>query len=130
MHKKNVKNETAKDFKSSIKKLIKYSKSYLPFIIIGLISAAVASVLSIVGPDKLKEITDVITAGIITGIDLDKIKNIGLVLVTYYSLSFIFNYIEGFVMAHVTSKFSRELRSNVAKNKQATFIIFRPYDCR
>ncbi len=108
-------NEKPKDFKKSIGKLYSYSKKYLVYIIIGLFAAMVSSILSIIGPDKLKEITNIITEGIVAGIDLDAIKKIGLTLVIYYTLSFIFSYIEGIVMARVTSSFSKELRSGISK---------------
>lgn len=108
------KDDKAKDFKGAIKKLISYSKNFYPLMIIGMASAFLGSVLSILGPDKLKEITNIITEGIITGIDLEKIKSIGLILVIFYSLSFIFSYVEGRVMARVTSKFSKELRSKLS----------------
>ncbi len=108
-------NEKPKDFKKSIGKLYSYSKKYLVYIIIGLAAAMVSSILSIIGPDKLKEITNIITEGLLTGIDLERVKKIGLTLVIYYSLSFIFSYIEGMVMAKVTSSFSRELRSGISK---------------
>ncbi len=108
-------NEKPKDFKKSIGKLYSYSKKYLVYIIIGLATAMVSSILSIIGPDKLKEITNIITEGLLTGIDLERVKKIGLTLVIYYSLSFIFSYIEGMVMAKVTSSFSRELRSGISK---------------
>lgn len=107
--------EIPKDFKGSIKKLYDYSKKYLIYIIIGLSSSMIASILSIIGPDKLKDIINIITDGLIVGIDLNAIKKIGLILVIYYTLSFIFNYIEGFVMAKVTNTFSQELRSSISK---------------
>ncbi len=107
-------NAKAKDFSGSIKKLFKYNKSYLAFMLIGWISAFLSVILTLLGPDKLKEITNTITEGLMTGIDLDRIKTIGLTLVIFYSLSFIFNYIEGLVMSTVTNKFSKKLRTEIS----------------
>lgn len=115
MHNKRSTNDTAKDFKSAIKKLFAYAREYRILIIIGLLSATIGSILTIIGPDKLKDITNVITEGLMTGIDLEKVRSIGLTLVTIFALSFVFNYIEGMVMARVTSKFSMSLRSKLAK---------------
>ena len=58
--------------------------------------------------------TNVITEGILTTINVDKVKEIGLLLVTFYSLSLIFNYIQGLIMADVTNKFSRNMRSDIS----------------
>lgn len=107
--------EKAKDFKSAMIQLFSYCKPYMVYIMIGLISACVSSVLAIIGPDKLKEITNIITSGILTGIDLDKVKEIGIVLICFYALSAIFSFIEGIVMAQVTSLLSKRLRQELAE---------------
>ena len=101
--------------KVSLKKLLNYIKRYLPLIIPALILASLSAVLSIIGPDKLKEITNTITKGIITGIDLDKVKRIGIFLIIIYSLSTIFGYIQGFIMAIVTNRCSKRLRTDISE---------------
>lgn len=106
--------EKAKDFKGSMKKLIKYCKPLIPLIIIAVILAFLSSVLAIIGPDKLKDMTNTITNGLMGKIDLKKVKSIALLLVILYSLSFIFNYFQGFLMSTVTQKFSRKLRSEIS----------------
>lgn len=111
-HNKN--NEKAKDFKGSIKKLVKYCKPLMPIIIISIILAFLSSILSIIGPDKLKDMTNEITIGLMGKINLDKVKSIGLLLIILYSLSFIFNYFQGFLMATVTQKFSKKLRGEIS----------------
>lgn len=106
--------EHAKDFKESIKKVIAYNKRYLPFIIVSLILSGLSSILSIVGPDKLKEVTNLITEGITTNIDLEAVKNICIILIFLYSLSFIFNYVQGYIMAIITNKFSKNMRNEIS----------------
>lgn len=106
--------EHAKDFKGSIKKVIAYNKRYLPFIIVSLILSGLSSILSIVGPDKLKEVTNLITEGITTNIDLEAVKNICIILIFLYSLSFIFNYVQGYIMAIITNKFSKNMRNEIS----------------
>lgn len=114
MHNKHNNNEKAKDFKGSIKKLIKYCKPLMPLIIIAIILAFLSSVLSIIGPDKLKDMTNEITIGLMGKINLDKVKSIGILLIIFYSLSFIFNYFQGFIMSTVTQRFSKKLRSEIS----------------
>lgn len=111
-HNKN--NEKAKDFKGSIKKLVKYCKPLMPIIIISIILAFLSSILSIIGPDKLKDMTNEITIGLMGKINLDKVKSIGLLLIIFYSSGFIFNYFQGFLMATVTQKFSKKLRGEIS----------------
>lgn len=106
--------DKAKDFKGSFKKLIKYCKPLMPMIIIAIILAFLSSIFSIIGPDKLKDMTNTITEGLMGNIDLNKIKSIALLLICLYSLSFIFNYIQGFLMSTVTQKFSKKLRGEIS----------------
>ena len=65
----------SKNSEKSLSKLITYCKKYIPVIIIALTSAVIGTILTIIGPDKLSEMTDIITAGIMTSIDLDKIAS-------------------------------------------------------
>lgn len=111
---RNTNSGKAKDFKGSLKKLFTYDSKLFRFMIAGWICAILSTILSLVGPDKLKEITNTITNGIMTGIDLEAVKDIGLVLIMFYALSFMFEFIEGLVMAFVTTKFSKTLRREVS----------------
>lgn len=106
--------DKANDFTGSIKKIVKYNKPFLVLIIISLILSFVGSVLSIIGPDKLKEITNLIQNGIMTGIDLEKVKSIGITLTILYGISIIFNYIQGFIMTTVSNRFQERLRKDIS----------------
>ena len=102
------------NLKESLLKLFKYIKRYLPLIIPALVLAVISSVFSIIGPDKLSDITDEITKGLMTGIDLDKVKSIGIFLIVIYSLGAIFSYIQGFIMAIVTNRCAKRLRTEIS----------------
>lgn len=102
------------NLKQSLLKLFNYIKRYLPLIIPALILAIISSIFSIIGPDKLSDITDEITKGLITRINLDKVKEIGIFLITIYSLGAIFSYIQGFIMAIVTNRCAKKLRTEIS----------------
>lgn len=103
------------NFRKDIMMLFNYIKKYLPFIILALILAFISSVFSIIGPDKLKDMTDTITKGIMTGIDLDKIKSIGIFLIIIYALGAVFGYIQGFIMSTVTNRSAKNLRTEIGE---------------
>ena len=67
----------AKNFRSSIKKLFTYDSKLFRLMIVAWISAAISSILTLIGPDKLKEITNTITAGNLTGLDVEAVSRIG-----------------------------------------------------
>lgn len=106
-----------KDKKSQngLGKLITYSKNQIPIIIVALIAAIIGTVLTLIGPDKLSEMTDIITAGIMTSIDLDKILSIGLTLVAMYCASAILSFSQGYIMATVTQRISKRLRRDISQ---------------
>lgn len=56
--------EKPKDFMSSIKKLMKSLSSFKVLIFIALVLAALSSILSLIAPNKLSDLTDEITMGI------------------------------------------------------------------
>lgn len=115
MNNKRGNSEKPKDLVLGTKKLIKYLHRFMPAIIIAFIVSALSSILSIVGPNKLSELTDIITEGILTGIDLKAVASIALFLLILYLFSALFNFIEGFIMATVANKFARELREKISK---------------
>lgn len=115
--------ERAKDFKASWVKLIKYCKNYMPAIVVALIVSALGTVLQFIGPDKLKDMTNEILKGLpalINGqpvlgvIDLDAVFNIGMLLVFFYAGSAILNFIQSYVMATVSAKISKNMRTGIS----------------
>ena len=56
--------EKPKDFKLAIKKLVHYLKPFMVPIIVALILSVLSSVLSIIGPNKLSDLTDEISKGL------------------------------------------------------------------
>ena len=116
--------EKAKDFKGTWSRLIRYCKGYMPVILTALVIAAIGTVLQIVGPDKLKDMTNEIANGfpsLINGspvsgsIDFDAVFSIGIFLVFFYGASGLFSFAENFIMATVTAKISKNMRTDISK---------------
>ncbi len=106
--------EKAKDFKTTWVKLLQYCKKYWLVMGIALLCAVMGTVLTLIGPDKLSELTDLITKGIVTGIDLDGVARIGWTLVIFYGLSFLLSLVQGMVMATITQNVSKQLRGDIS----------------
>lgn len=106
--------EKSKDFKGTWRKIIRYCKRYLVVIIVALICAVAGTILTILGPDKLSDLTKVITEGIATGIDMERVKSIGLTLVAFYVGSAILSFGQQFIMATVTQNVTKQLRSDIS----------------
>lgn len=104
-----------KNTKQTYKKLLAYIRVYLPIVVFALILAMGASIISLVGPDKISEITDLITAGLTGELDIEAIEKIGILLVTLYVISFVANYVQGFIMATITQRVAKKLRKDISE---------------
>lgn len=108
MGKKNKSNS-----KGGLLDLIKYMKKHAIYLVLALIFAIGGSVITVYGPEKLSEITDIITEGIMTGINMDKIYEVGIFMAILYSISIVLSYSQSFIMATVTQVTSKKLRSDI-----------------
>ena len=61
--------EKAKDLIGTWKKLFGYCRKYAAAFVVALICAAIGTVFTLVGPDKLSDMTDTVTAGIMPDTD-------------------------------------------------------------
>lgn len=106
--------EKAKNFGKAIRQLANYCKRYLPAIIIALILAITGTIFNLIGPDKLADMTNLITAGLSTGIDLNAVIDIAIFLAILYGAGLILNYLQGFIMATVTQRITKGLRGEIS----------------
>ena len=90
----------------SLKKLFIYAKKYVPALVIGIIFAIGASITSIIGPNKIKELVSNIY-------DLDKFTPIAITLAIIYGVGILLGYMQSLITSIVTQKLSRRLRTDV-----------------
>ncbi|MGB7606391.1 MAG: ABC transporter ATP-binding protein [Lutisporaceae bacterium] len=114
--------EKARNFKGTMKKLIKHLSVYKISIIIVFIFAAASAIFSIVGPKILGNATTKLFEGVMgkiadtgIGIDFDYIGGIMLTLLGLYLLSALFSYIQGWVMTNVSMKVSYGFRKDISE---------------
>lgn len=106
--------EKPKNLKLALKKLFHYMKKYVSLIIIALILAILSSILVIIGPNKLSDLTNEISNGIMSKINIDAVKSISIFLLIIYVVGSIFDYIQGFIMSTVSNKFAQSLRTQIS----------------
>ena len=106
--------EKSKDLVGTWKKLIGSNKMYFSFVLVALACAVIATVLNLIGPDKLKELTDIISAGIMTEIDMDAVLKVCITLVVFYGSGMVLSLIQNLIMASVTQKVTKNLRENIS----------------
>ncbi|MBE6154271.1 MAG: ABC transporter ATP-binding protein [Firmicutes bacterium] len=112
--------DKAKDFKGSLKKLLKRIKEYKLLIILAFVFAIGSTVFSILSPKILGNATTEIFNGVIAkingtgGIDFNSIKTILISLVVLYVVSALFNYIQSLIMTGISQRTSYKLRKEVS----------------
>ena len=104
-----------KDLKTAVKKLVHYLNKLLPLVIVALVLSCFSSVLSIIGPNRLSDLTNEITNGLITGMNFDTINSIALFLLIIYLVSALFDFLQGIIMATVANKFAQKMRTQISK---------------
>ena len=161
--------EKSKDFKGSIKKIFLSLRPFKVAIIISLILAMASAIISLITPNKLSDLTNIMTDGLKPNmteenilsimndenisledrtkfyeflessksleqndilikmdqlpdsikekiepkIDIDSITRLSIVLAVLFIISSIFSYIQQIIMAKVSNKYAKELRTNI-----------------
>ena len=115
--------EKPQDFGGVMKKLMRFCKRYIPVIIIALILGAAGTVCQIIGPDKLKDMTNEITKGlpamvqgkpVLCAIDFDAVNRIAWLLVALYVGYAVLCYVQSWLMANVTQRTAQQLREAIS----------------
>ncbi len=113
--------EKAKDFKGTLKKLIRYIGTYKIGLTLVFILAIASTIFSITGPKILGNATQELYNGIIAkisgtgGINFNAILKILLFLLALYILSAIFSYIQAWVMSGISKKTTYRLRKELSE---------------
>ncbi len=103
------------DMKSAWGKLLRFAKPWLPMGLTGLALAMVASIFALMGPDKLRDMSNTIQAGLLGALDMDAILRTGIFLVALYALSSLGHYIQNLLTATFTQRVSQALRGSISR---------------
>lgn len=115
--------EKPQDFGGVMKKLMHFCRRYIPAIIVALVLGAIGTVCQIVGPDKLKDMTNEIAKGlpalvngepVLGAIDMDAVTHIAWLLVALYVGYAVLCYVQSWMMANVTQRTAQELREAIS----------------
>ncbi|MBS7401314.1 MAG: ABC transporter ATP-binding protein [Eubacteriales bacterium] len=109
--------EKPKNFKLALKNTVLYLKPFLPAVIISIILAVASSILSIIGPNKISDLSNTIFAGVMsqTQIDLTGVQKIAIILLVIYACSALFSLIQQLIMATTSNRFAKSLRTGISR---------------
>lgn len=109
--------QKSKNFKKAWGDLLNYCKKFYGVIVISTLFAIGGTVLTLIGPNKVGDLTNIITSGMFSpnNIDLSAVVNLSIILIIIYVLSSILSYLQGYLMAGATQKISKNLRGDISK---------------
>ena len=109
-----VPEKSKRGIKGVLKELFTYSSKLRLPMIIAFVFSMIGAVLTIIGPNQLSRITDLISDGLMTGIDLSAVAKVGGVLLAIYLIGEVCGYIEQYIMATVTLDLSKKMRRDLS----------------
>ncbi len=113
--------EKAKDFKGSIRKLVKYISKYKASLLLVFIFAVLSTIFSIAGPKTASLITTELFEGITEkikgtgGIDFVYITRIAIIVLGLYVASSVFSFIQGWLMTGISQKVAFSMRKELSE---------------
>ena len=84
-------------------------------LLVAVVAAVCSSIITVYGPTKIKEIANLISDGLMTGIDLEAVSNIAGFLVVLYVFGAILNYTQAYIFSTSIQHFSQRLRKAIAE---------------
>jgi ATP-binding cassette subfamily B protein len=112
--------EKPKNFRGSIKKLIGYVSPFKWHLLLVAFCSAATTVFTAVGPKILSLITNELSRGVMEmatggskGIDFEYIGSIIITLLGLYIVSMVFSYLQGFIIAEISTKIGYNLRNTM-----------------
>ena len=114
-------NEKAKDFKGTMKKLIRYMAIYKVQVFFVAVFAICGTIFNIVGPKILGKATTEIFNGLVSkvsggdGMNFGKIGQILLTVLCLYVISAICSFVQGYLMTGVSQKTTYRLRREISE---------------
>jgi len=107
--------EKPKEFKNTWMKIISYSRKHLPLVAVAMVLAAFAAAITVYCPDLMRRLADEIVNGIGGTIDMNVVVAIGTLLAVLYVISAVMNFVQNWIMASITAKVSKQMRTGVSK---------------
>ena len=103
------------NLRKTFRDFFRYIGSHKVALMASVCLSVIGSVLTLIGPGKIGDMTDLIKAGLSGSMDIPAIGKIAVVLAVIYLLCFLVNYVQGFIMATVTQRITQSMRRDISE---------------
>ncbi len=111
-NKQNYHKNKAKDFKGSLKMLLKRLWTYKYSVIISIFFASAAAILNVLGPKFLNKLMTLLFNQ--NGYQLEDVTKYGIIILSMYLIAALLGYLQGFIMSRVSVGISKKLRTEIS----------------
>ena len=111
----NSKRSKPDDMMEAWKDIFHHIGKYKFAFILTLLLSALSSILALLGPYFISEMTDLIQKGLSMEMDIERIRNIGFILIAIYLISGIFTFFENYMMATVSQRCAQMFRMDISR---------------
>ncbi len=108
-------NSKPQNFKKSLKRTFSYTRRFYGPLIIAIFLAVITTVITLISPNFVSRITDLISTNLGGTIPLNKIIKTCVIALILYAVSAVLNYIVGFIMVTITNVVSKNLRKDISR---------------
>lgn len=103
------------NFKTAIGNILAYCKPWYVPIVISLVFSIGSTVLSVIAPNKMADLTNAISAGLATGIDIEGVKSAIIAILIIYISGGLLTCISNYLMISVMQRLSWSLRRDISE---------------
>jgi len=117
--------EKPKNFRGTWARLLKYMGKSLPMLILMIFCSVGGVIFQILGPDKLKDLTNYVFVGVpheiggeyvlFGAINMSAVWQIVFILIAFYTISFVLNIIHSIIMPFIAAGVVRRMRGQISK---------------
>ena len=107
--------QKARNTKKSLARLFRYLKAFAPLIIVSIFLIIGSTIIRLIGPNKIGDITDIIFTSLMSGQEfkMSAIWEIAITLIVLYVFAAVFTYVANVLIGRVCFKMSKNMRGEI-----------------
>ncbi|MFT3943480.1 MAG: ABC transporter ATP-binding protein [Ancrocorticia sp.] len=108
-----VNKQVISDMAPTLGRVLQFARKYWGYMIAAVVMAIAGSVLTVISPHYIGEITDTIAAGIMGDMDMDRVRTLVIISIAILAGSFVFSYVQAQLMVAATQRTSQNMRTAI-----------------
>lgn len=103
------------DLKATWVNIFRYIRKYRFLFVLAVVLSAIGTILGLLGPYLISDLTDLIKEGIESEMDMDEVKRVAAILFGLYLISGLISFVENYMMATVSQRCAQMFRRDITR---------------